>query len=92
MDIAYCGACQHVGALHAGGGTGHCRLNGCPCSKFAETPAYAGGGTMTGAQDATLERGEIVLPGVSTETFTAILTAIAFLAGLLVGAFLGFNL
>ena len=77
MEI--CGTCRHVQALHAGR-TGNCRLNGCRCAEFTvrrpePVPTAAVVATSTG-------------PGVSVQAFTAILSLIAFVIGLLIGLWL----
>lgn len=72
-----CGTCSHVQALHAGR-TGHCRLNGCRCGEFAVRREPVPVATAIVVPAATFR-------GVSVEAFTAILTAIGFVAGLLLG-------
>lgn len=37
MDVAICATCTHPSAIHVGG-VGKCRLNGCPCTGFADAP------------------------------------------------------
>lgn len=79
MDIAYCGACQHVGALHTDAGRGRCRLNGCPCSRFLGMPVL---------EPVIATDGPAALPAVSIETFAAIAVLIAFVAGFVIGKLL----
>ena len=78
MEQASCGACAHPSALHRAS-RGSCRLNGCPCTGFAAQPTL---------EAVVADGASIDLPAVSTEAFTAILTAIGFVIGLLIGLWL----
>lgn len=72
-----CATCTHLVALHAGR-TEHCRLNGCRCQAFRPIAR-----PVTLASDTP----DVANPSstVSLGAFTAILSGLAFAAGLLLG-------
>ena len=78
MEVEYCGTCPHPAPrqIHRGG-RGRCRMNGCPCQSFTAPPALEPAGDVVEIANSR--------PVVSTEAFTAILTAVAFVAGVLLG-------
>lgn len=73
MAVTYCGACEHPSALHVGA-RGKCRLNGCPCTEFADPP-------LTLAPQMQLVR----VPVKPSWLSLAGPAAIAFIAGVLLG-------
>lgn len=77
MEICARTGCSHVQALHEGR-TGHCRLNGCRCDEF-RAPAPEPVPTVAVTTQA------MTGPTVSVEAFTAIVTVIAFAAGVVLG-------
>lgn len=82
MDVATCGACEHIQPLHRGG-RGTCRLNGCPCTGFTE-PASSEAAQLTVMVD----------PGrhVNPVQWIAIPAAVGAIAGAIVGILIGINL
>lgn len=75
MEVAYCGACPHPSALHRGG-RGACRLNGCPCTKFADVAAPEPGVSAGPVPEVFSHRGWL---------WSVARVAAAFVAGVLVG-------
>ena len=80
MEVAFCAACPHPRAAHAGGGRGGCRGYGCPCLAFAAVADPAPDGEVLAVPAAG--------PLVSVQAFTAVVSAIAFVVGLLIGLWL----
>lgn len=76
MEQASCGSCTHVTALHRAG-RGSCRLNGCPCTGFLAAPVLE-----------PVVADPPAGPIVSVEAFTALVVAIAFAAGFVLGKLL----